>query len=83
MTILAGGNVGIGADVPVYKLDVTGDIRATGDIIAGDLHLDNKHKGPNEVDGTQGSWTIQEGSDDLFLINRNNGKKYKFMLSEV
>lgn len=37
----------------------------------------------NEVDGTQGSWTIQEGANDLFLINRNNGKKYKFNLTEV
>jgi hypothetical protein len=37
----------------------------------------------NEVDGTNGSWTIQEGADDLFLINRRNGKKYKFNLTEV
>ena len=38
---------------------------------------------PNEVDGTRGSWTLQEGVDDLFLINRNNGKKYKFNITEV
>ena len=37
----------------------------------------------NEVDGTNGSWTIQEGADDLFLINRRNGRKYKFNLTEV
>ena len=37
----------------------------------------------NEVDGTRGSWTLQEGANDLFLINRNNGKKYKFDLTEV
>ena len=37
----------------------------------------------NEVDGSRGSWTIQEGSDDLFLLNRLNGKKYKFNLTEV
>mgnify|MGYP001234289138 CR=1 FL=1 len=37
----------------------------------------------NEVDGTNGSWTIQEGEDDLFLINRRNGRKYKFKLEEV
>ena len=33
--------------------------------------------------GTSGSWTIQEGSNDLFLLNRINGKKYKFNLTEV
>ena len=37
----------------------------------------------NDVDGTNGSWTIQEGADDLFIINRTNGKKYRFNLTEV
>ena len=37
----------------------------------------------NEVDGTKGDWTIQEGKDDLFLINRLNNKKYKFKLEEI
>ena len=37
----------------------------------------------NDVDGTQGTWTIQEGANDLFIINRVNGKKYKFNLTEV
>ena len=37
----------------------------------------------NDVDGTWGNYTIQEGETDLFLINRRTGKKYKFMLEEV
>jgi hypothetical protein len=48
-----------------------------------DLDLSNEAKGGNEVDGTWGAYTIQEGEDDLFLLNRRNGKKYKFMLQEV
>ena len=49
-----------------------------------DINLSNLDaESPNEADGTRGSWTIQEGADDLFLINRVNGKKYKFNLSEV
>ena len=48
-----------------------------------DLDLSNEAKGVNEIDGTWGSYTIQEGEDDLFLINRRTGKKYKFNLTEV
>ena len=48
-----------------------------------DLHLDNTGCGGNEVDGTEGSWKIQEGADNLFLINKITGKKYKINMTEV
>jgi len=48
-----------------------------------DLNLSNESTEGNDVDGTTGSWTIQEGRDDLYLINRITGKKYKFKLEEV
>jgi len=51
-------------------------------IYTGDLNLSNKGSS-NDVDGTWGSYTIQEGSEDLFLINKRNGKKFKFNLTEV
>ena len=51
-------------------------------IYSADLQLSNEGSA-NEVDGTWGQYTIQEGEEDLFLINRRNGKKYKFMLQEV
>ena len=56
------------------------------DIYTGDLNLSNenkKDKGGNDVDGTWGDYTIQEGESDLFLINNRSGKKYKFNLTEV
>jgi len=48
-----------------------------------DMQMNNVGTGGNDVDGTEGSWTIQEGEDDLFLLNRKNGKKYKFKLEVV
>ena len=51
-------------------------------IYSADLQLSNEGSA-NEVDGTWGQYTIQEGEEDLFLINRRSGKKYKFMLQEV
>ena len=53
-------------------------------IYTGDLNLSNmsKTKG-NKVDGTKGNWTVQEGDKDLYLINNNSGKKYKFNLTEI
>tara|TARA_B100000900_G_scaffold411253_1_gene430576 strand:- start:779 stop:1708 length:930 start_codon:yes stop_codon:yes gene_type:complete len=48
-----------------------------------DLNLSNMGGDKNDVDGTQGSWTIQEGKDDLYIINRLNGKKFKIKLEEI
>ena len=52
------------------------------DIYTGDLNLSNKGKS-NDVDGSWGDYTIQEGESDLFLINNRSGKKFKFNLTEV
>ena len=51
-------------------------------VYTNDLHLSNKDSS-NDVDGTWGDWTIQEGESDLFLKNNRSGKKYKFNLMEV
>ena len=53
-------------------------------IFTNDLHLSNMNKpGGNDVDGTKGDWTIQEGAENLYIINNNNGKKYKITLEET
>ncbi len=51
-------------------------------IYSADLQLSNEGS-QNDVDGTWGNYTIQEGENDLFLINRRTGRKYKFLLEEV
>lgn len=56
--------------------------QAWANIYTNDLHLSNEGHS-NDVDGTWGSYTIQEGEDNLYLINRRNGKRYKFLLQEV
>ncbi len=66
--------------------DNTYDIGASSyrvrNIYTADLHCSNRGS-KNDVDGTWGDYTIQEGESDLFLINNRNGKKYKFNLTEV
>ena len=52
-------------------------------IYTNDLNLSNETGGGNDVDGTTGKWTIQEGEENLYIINRKTGKKYKFMLEEI
>jgi len=53
-------------------------------IYTGDLNLSNMSKTEgNKVDGTKGNWTVQEGDKDLYLINNNSGRKYKFKLEEI
>lgn len=55
---------------------------AWANVYTNDLHLSNEGHS-NDIDGTWGAYTIQEGEEDLFLINRRNGKRYKFVLQEV
>jgi len=53
-------------------------------VYTGDLHLSNEGKEEgNEVDGTTGNWTIQEGEEHLYIINNKSGKKFKFSLEEI
>ncbi len=53
-------------------------------VYTNDLHLSNMNKPEgNDVDGTNGTWTIQEGAENLYIINNNNGKKFKISLEEI
>ena len=48
-----------------------------------DLQLSNESSDGNDVDGTWGDWTLQEGETDIFMINNRTGKKFKINLTEV
>ena len=58
------------------------DAKRWANIHTNDLNLSNEGS-KNDVDGTWGQYTIQEGENDLFLINKRNGKRYKFLVQEI
>ena len=37
----------------------------------------------NIVDGTKGNWTLQEGNNDIFIINNKSGEKFKIKLDKI
>ena len=51
------------------------------DLYVGDEHFSNRDS-KNEVDGTWGDWTLQEGESKIFMINNRTGKKYSLVMEE-
>jgi dienelactone hydrolase len=75
------GNV-VPGTTDTYDLGASGNVWRN--LYTGDLHLSNEAKEEgNTVDGTKGNWTIQEGAEDLYILNNKSGKKYKFKLEEI
>ena len=64
-------------------VDLGSSARRWANVFVGDLVLSNEGSGGNEIDGTEGNWIVQEGEENLYLLNKKNGKKYKFKLEEV
>jgi hypothetical protein len=65
--------------VASFACDLTAKTLGTNDLILNNLN----YECANYVDGTRGSWLIQEGACDLFIINQVSCKKYKFNLIEI
>jgi len=86
-----------GTSTTVFKIDTSGNVLPGADatynlgspsyrwdnVYTTDLQLSNEGKGGNDIDGTTGNWTVQEGAEELYLINNKTGKKYAFMLREI
>ena len=79
--ITATGNIIPGAN-DTYDLGTSTAVWKN--IYTGDLHLSNtfKEKG-NIVDNTKGNWTLQEGKNDIFMINNISGEKFKIKLDKI
>ena len=79
--LTASGNIVPGTN-DAYDLGASGNVWRN--LYTGDLHLSNlaKNQG-NSIDGTKGNWTLQEGKDDIFIINNISGEKFKINLSKI
>ena len=79
--ITATGHIVPGAN-DTYDLGASGNVWRN--IYTGDLHLNNEHKEKgNIVDGSKGSWTLQEGSDNIYLINNKSNEKFRLKLEKI
>jgi len=79
--ITAAGDILPGAN-DTYDLGAVGNVWRN--IYTGDLHLNNEHKKQgNIVDGSKGSWTLQEGSDNIYLINNKSNEKFRLKLEKI
>ena len=63
--------------------DLGSSAKRWANVYTADAHFNNVGTGGNEVDGTEGHWTMQEGADSMYLINRITGKKFKIAMTEV
>ena len=89
-------NITVGFVTTTNDISVDGDILPAADsshdlgssslrwanIYSADMHFSNEGMG-NSVDGTWGSWTLQEGENDIFMLNNRTGKRFKINLTEV
>ena len=69
--------------MPIGPSNLGSASRRWGNVYTQDFHLSNAEGSPNKVDGTRGDWTIQEGADDLFIINNKTGEQFRIMMEKV
>ena len=74
-----GGNVLPGASNS-YDLGSSG--ARWNNLYVNDMHFSNEGS-QNSVDGSWGDWTLQEGENDIFMINNRSGKKFKIAMIPV
>jgi hypothetical protein len=80
MRITSSGHVIPGAD---NTQNLGSSTKRWANVYTADAHFNNIGTGGNDVDGTEGHWTMQEGADSMYLINRITGKKFKIAMTEV
>ena len=64
------------------NLNLGSSSKRWANLYVNDLKLSNKGS-KNDVDGTWGDWTLQEGESDVYMINNRSGKKFRIKMEEV
>ena len=86
LTVNGAGGITVNGDI-LPAIDNNDDLGSSSKrfakIYSADLQLSNIGTGGNEVDGTEGKWTLQEAEDTVYMINRISGKRYKIKMEEV
>ena len=67
----------------VVQASILPSANATYDLGSSSKRFANIYTSDLNLTNDKGSWTIQEGKNDLFIINNKTKKKYKFNLTEV
>ena len=67
----------------VVQASILPSANATYDLGSSPKRFANIYTSDLNLTNDKGSWTIQEGKNDLFIINNKTKKKYKFNLTEV
>ena len=64
------------------SIDLGSSSKRWSNLYVNDMHFSNEGK-TNDVDGSWGDWTLQEGENDIFMINNRSGKKFKIAMIPV
>ena len=68
---------------PDNTVNLGSSTKRFANVYTGDLHFNNEGSKGNDVDGTTGSWTLQEGDESMFFINNNTGAKFRVVMEPV
>ncbi len=64
-------------------VDLGSPTQRWANVYTGDLHFSNEGSDGNDIDGTTGNWTLQEGDENMYFINNKTGAKFRVVMESV
>ena len=68
---------------PDNSINLGSPTQRFANIYTGDLHFSNEGSDGNDIDGTTGNWTLQEGDENMYFINNKTGAKFRVVMESV